>query len=74
MSQQTYTVTGMTCSHCERSVTQAVNKVVGVSEVAVDVRGGRLTVTGDQTVASDAVISAVEEAGYSATRRPVAQE
>ncbi|WP_166354105.1 heavy-metal-associated domain-containing protein [Phytoactinopolyspora limicola] len=73
MESTEYSVTGMTCSHCERSVAQAVNTIAGVSQVAVDVREGRLAVTGDQTVAPEAVIAAIEEAGYSAEHHPVDQ-
>ena len=59
-----YTVTGMTCQHCVASVTEEVSEVPGVTDVAVDLASGRLTVTSDQPVPSDAVKDAVEEAGY----------
>ena len=59
-----YTVTGMTCQHCVASVTEEVSEVAGVTDVAVDLDSGRLTVTSDQPVPLDAVKDAVEEAGY----------
>lgn len=64
MASSTYTVQGMTCDHCARSVTAEVTKIPGVTDVAVDVAAGRLTVTSAQQVDDDAVAEAVEEAGY----------
>ena len=64
MASSTYTVQGMTCDHCAGSVTAEVTKIPGVTDVAVDVAAGRLTVTSAEQVDADAVIEAVEEAGY----------
>jgi copper chaperone CopZ len=66
MSQtQTYEVVGMTCGHCVSSVSEEVSALVGVREVNVDLGTGRLELTADQPVATEAVRGAVEEAGYS---------
>ena len=65
MSSQTYTVSGMTCEHCVKSVTEEVGELPGVTGVDVDLASGRLTVDGD--VPPEAVRGAVEEAGYSLT-------
>ncbi len=64
MTTSTYTVTGMTCAHCVASVTEEVSEVAGVSEVAVDLDSGRLTVTSAEPVDDAQVRAAVEEAGY----------
>jgi copper chaperone len=64
MSIATYTVTGMTCEHCVRSVSEEVGAVPGVTAVDVDLASGDLTVTSDAPVPDDAVRAAVEEAGY----------
>jgi copper chaperone len=66
MEQRTYTVTGMTCGHCEMSVREEVGEVAGVREVEVSHETGRLVVSGEG-VSDDAVKAAVEEAGYSVT-------
>ena len=58
----TYGVSGMTCEHCVRSVTEEVSEVPGVTAVDVDLASGRLTVTG--AADDDAVRAAVVEAGY----------
>jgi copper chaperone CopZ len=64
MSTATYTVVGMTCSHCVNSVTEEVSQVPGVTDVNVDLATGGLSVTSDADVNDDAVRAAVEEAGY----------
>ncbi|MCL6424033.1 heavy-metal-associated domain-containing protein [Brachybacterium sp. JHP9] len=68
MATSEYTVTGMTCGHCEMSVREEVGEVAGVSDVQVSHETGRLTVTSDAPVDGAAVIAAVEEAGYTAAR------
>lgn len=67
MSQHEYLVAGMTCTHCERAVRDEVSRVPGVSAVEVDASTGLLTVTADALDDSD-VFSAVDEAGYQASR------
>ncbi|MEU0470264.1 heavy metal-associated domain-containing protein [Amycolatopsis sp. NPDC006131] len=67
MTQQTYTVSGMTCQHCVLSVTEEVSEIPGVTDVAVDLPTGKVTVTSEQELTTDAVRAAVEEAGYQLT-------
>ncbi len=62
--QRTYTVTGMTCDHCSRSVSAEVNAVAGVIAADVDLATGRVTVTSEQPVSPDTIREAVAEAGY----------
>lgn len=64
MAETKHTVTGMTCGHCAASVTEEINKIDGVSDVAVDLPSGAVTVTSDASLSEAAVRSAVEEAGY----------
>jgi copper chaperone len=58
-----FTVQGMTCSHCVKSVREEVSEIAGVERVDVDLASGRLTVSGEGFV-DEAVTSAVAEAGY----------
>jgi copper chaperone CopZ len=60
----TYTIVGMTCSHCVASVTEELTDVKGVADVDVDLATGRLTVTSDEPVDEASIRSAVSEAGY----------
>ena len=69
MTTSTYTVVGMTCGHCVSSVTEEVSQVPGVTDVAVDLASGGLTVTSQTTVEDAAVQAAVEEAGYQVAGR-----
>jgi copper chaperone len=64
MSENTYTVTGMTCGHCVASVTEEINEIDGVTGVAVDLPTGAVTVTSTGPVDGTDVRAAVEEAGY----------
>lgn len=67
MQTATFTVTGMTCSHCVASVTEEVSEIPGVSTVEVDLPSGRLSVTSHQPVDEKRVRTAVVEAGYEVT-------
>ena len=64
MSTTTYSVTGMTCSHCVNSVSAEIRQIPGVTEVKVDLATGAVTVTGEQPADDEAVAAAVDEAGY----------
>jgi len=64
MSENTYTVTGMTCGHCVASVTEEITEIEGVTDVVVDLPTGAVTVTSDRPVDDTDVRTAVEEAGY----------
>ncbi|MGL3149409.1 heavy-metal-associated domain-containing protein [Microbacterium sp. A82] len=68
MSTIEYQVTGMTCGHCEMSVREEVTQVAGVESVEVSAQSGTLVVTASGPIADDAILAAVDEAGYSATR------
>ena len=66
MTSTTYQVTGMTCEHCTRAVTEEIESLDGVSAVAVSlVPGGisAVTVTSDAPLAPEAVTAALDEAG-----------
>ena len=65
---KTYTVTGMTCSHCVASVSSEVQRIPGVTAVQVDLPSGSVTVTSEQPVDDAAVAAAVDEAGYELAR------
>lgn len=68
MNTTEYTVTGMTCSHCERSVTQEVSALPGVESVEVSAATGLLKVSASVELDDAEVLAAVDEAGYAAVR------
>lgn len=55
-------VRGMSCSHCERAVTKALQAIDPGAKVAVDLAGGRVTVETARPRAD--VAAAIEDAGY----------
>ena len=64
MATSTYPVTGMTCEHCVRAVTEEVRRIEGVADVMVDLPTGALTISSSQPVEEAAVAEAGEQAGY----------
>jgi copper chaperone len=63
----TYTVTGMTCSHCVQAVTGELSSLPGVEDVRIDLASGAVTVTSKAPLAENDVRAAVDEAGYELT-------
>jgi len=64
-AELTYTVSGMSCAHCEAAVTEEVEQVAGVEAVEVDLETKRVVVRG-AGVSDDEVRAAIREAGYDA--------
>jgi copper chaperone len=64
VTTSTFTVTGMTCEHCVGAVREEVGRIPGVTEVAVDLPSGVVTITSEQPVSADQVRAMVDEAGY----------
>ena len=60
----TFQVTGMTCAHCERAITEEISRVAGVCAVAVDLPAGTVTVSAARPVDRADIAAAVDEAGY----------
>jgi copper chaperone CopZ len=65
MSERTYSVPGMSCSHCEHAVSSELLAVEGVESVDVDL-GTKLVVVRGATLDDEALRAAIEEAGYEA--------
>lgn len=64
-----YTVTGMSCAACSARVEKAVRAVPGVTDCAVSLLTNSMGVSG--TASPQAVIAAVQAAGYGASRKGV---
>lgn len=62
---RTITVDGMSCEHCEQSVEEALSAVAGVTDARANREGDAATIEGDAE--SDALVRAVEDAGYEAS-------
>jgi copper chaperone len=66
MTTTVFSVPGMTCGHCKQAVTTEVGKIVGVSDVDVDLDSKQVTVTSSQPLSWSDLVSAVDEAGFEA--------
>ena len=64
MTTTTFAVSGMTCGHCVAAVTAEVSKLDGVTNVAVDLTTGSVTVESTGIVEPAEFADAVDEAGY----------
>ncbi len=62
MQTQTFQVQGMTCGHCERAVTQAIQQVDPAATVQINRASGQVVV--DSTAPRDALAAAIAEEGY----------
>ena len=62
---QKFEVSGMTCGHCVRAVTEAIHGVDAAAQVEVDLPAGRVTVR-DGTASPDRVAQAIAAEGYPA--------
>ncbi len=65
-----YNVTGMSCAACSARVEKAVSKVPGVTACSVSLLTNSMGVEG--TASPDAIVRAVEEAGYGASPKQAA--
>ena len=60
--QQTFEVQGMTCGHCERAVTNAIQAVDAQAQVKIDRAANRVEV--ETSASREAVAAAIAEEGY----------
>ena len=62
MTTLTFHVQGMTCGHCERAVTQAVQQLDPNATVRIDRASGQVDV--DSSAARESLVTAITEEGY----------
>ena len=60
--EQRFDVQGMTCAHCVKAVTRAVQAVDPAARVEVDLPSGRVAVASDAD--RERIASAIREEGY----------
>ena len=59
---QVFTVTGMTCGHCEKAVTRAIHEADPQAQVKIDRSQNKVEV--DSTQARETLTKAIAEEGY----------
>ncbi|MEW2520184.1 heavy-metal-associated domain-containing protein [Actinacidiphila alni] len=64
MSEAVYSVSGMSCGHCESAITKEVTAIPGVTSVTAVASTGLVTIASEQPVDDETVRAAVDEAGY----------
>ncbi len=69
MSTVALDITGMTCAACSARVEKALSRTEGVSKAEVNLALERASVEVDDSVAAQALVAAVERAGYGAQVR-----
>lgn len=60
--QHNFTVTGMTCGHCEKAVTQALRSIDPQAQVRIDRAHDRVEV--DSALPREALARAIADEGY----------
>ena len=60
--KHTYTVAGMTCSHCEKAVERALKRVDPQAQVQIDRAQNRVQV--ESSAPREALAAAITEEGY----------
>ena len=59
---QTFTVTGMTCGHCEKAVTNAIHTIDPTAQVTIDRAANQVEVVSNQP--RNALAQAIVQEGY----------
>lgn len=59
-----FSVPSMSCQHCVNAITKEVQSVQGVQNVKIDLGSKRVSVQADERVSKDALVNAINEAGY----------
>lgn len=60
----TIKIKGMSCDHCVRTVTRALNEVEGVKNVKVDLTGGKATFDEVRPVDPELIRQIIQKSGY----------
>jgi copper chaperone len=61
-------IEGMSCMHCVKHVTNALNDVQGVSNVVVNLKQNDAVIEVTDAVINDVLVEAISEAGYKAVK------
>lgn len=64
LQTETFTIDGMSCSHCVMAVKKALDRLPGVDIHNVEIGTARLTFDLDRT-SRDTLVQTIEEEGYS---------
>lgn len=69
MGKNSIQVEGMSCEHCVKAITRAVEALPGIREVAVDLEAGTVAVEHDSVQSPlEKIMFEIEEQGYDVMR------
>lgn len=57
-------IKGMTCGHCVKAVTEALEPIAGITDVKVDLDNDKATIYLSKDVDNEVIKKEIEEAGY----------
>ena len=60
-------IEGMSCGHCVRAVTNALEEIEGISNVEVSLEDKSATFETDESVTDEKIKEVIEEEGYEVT-------
>ncbi len=60
----TIKINGMKCQHCVSSVTKALENIVGVSNVSVNLEKSEASYTAEPSVSTDDIKNAITKIGF----------
>ncbi|MFO7170150.1 MAG: heavy-metal-associated domain-containing protein [Chloroflexota bacterium] len=69
MTIDRFIVPGVSCQHCVSAVTREVSALGGVKRVQVSLEDKTVTVEHGEEVSVDAIVAAINEAGYDEVQR-----
>ena len=65
MANQMLNVEGMTCDHCVQTIKEAVNNLVGISRIEVDLENKQVAVEYDKALVKlDSITDKIVEIGF----------
>ncbi len=65
MAKRIVKIGGMSCDHCKKSVTEALEALNGVSDVSVDLAAGTASIDLDEAqCGEDGIRAAIEDIGF----------
>jgi copper chaperone len=69
MTTERFQVPDVSCQHCVNAITQEVSALPGVARVEVALDTKTVTVEHGEQITTDAIIAAINEAGYDEVAR-----
>ena len=61
---KTIKIKGMSCQHCVKAVTKALQEIAGITEVTVDLERGEASFEEGQQIAQDLLRERLKKAGF----------